>query len=209
MVLLGVVLVYPAATRIWREHTAQRAEQRNFVLASELDQSAIVRGFLLNEQKKALLCSPSGVCPEEPIYFDRMSAVLRTVDSPESPNKYELRAADTGYRLINRADQSLPVPLQELLDRSKHVQTHNPNPMLSGIIYVDEPSELPRLGESDSCTESFSPRLVRIGQAAIHQPGNLAIALVAITYCDGSGGFRIAKFERDKQGWHVVSEQRV
>lgn len=200
------VLIYPLAKGSWAKHQDRRIPDRDYVIASDADQRMIVRSLLINEINKPPLCGPSGECPKEPIYFDWLSATLRSSDPSKTLAKYEVVTIRPQGSLVNRWDKSLPVGLQELLDHISQTQTHNANPMLPGVVYVADPKDLPVLGESGSCEKSISPRLVRISKAALQESEGLALVLIAITFCDGSGSPRVAKLKRDGAEWRVLED---
>ena len=199
-------LVYPLAKGSWADFQARRAQDRDFVIASDSDQAAIVRSLLLNEMAKPPLCSPSQDCPKQPIYFDRLSATLRSTGDHEPWAKYEIRTVRPDGSLVNRGDNSLPIPLQELLDQISQRQTYNADPMLSGVVYVAAPEYLPVFGEPDSCDKSIDSRLVRISNAAVQESTGIALALIARTFCDGTGVPRVATLQRDGAGWRVLQD---
>ena len=207
-VLAGCLLAYPLALGFWAELQARHAQERDFVAASDSDQDMIVRSLLINEINKPPLCSPSVKCTKEPMYFDRLSATLRSADHGGPWSKYEVMTIRPDGSLVDRGDSSRPIPLQELLDRLSQVQTYNANPMLPGVIYARNPEELPLLGEPDSCSDSssISPRLVRIGRAAVQESKGLALVLIARTFCDGGGVPRVAELHRDRSEWRVISD---
>jgi len=205
----GAVMVtggffYPQAKRSWHELQARRAQGREFVSASESDQRMIVRSLLLNELGKPPLCGPSGDCPKEPIFFDRLSATLRSADYEGPEAKYTFFTIRPEGSLANDSDDSWPAPLKALLDNLSQRQTYNADPMLSGVTYVGRAEDLPVLGEPDSCDKLVSPRLVRISRAAIQNSEGLALVLVATTFCDGSGVPGMASLRRDGPGWRVL-----
>ena len=199
-------LAYPLGVGVWNDLQKQRAQEREFVIASDYDQRKIVRSLLIKEMQKPPLCAPSGICPEEPIYLDRFAAVLRSADDPEPWRKYETRSLGRDGALVNRGDVSVPLPLQELLDRVTQVQTYNADPMLPGLTYVSDAESLPSLGEPDSCSESMSPRLVRVSSAAVQKSAGAAIVLVARRWCDGSGSHRVTRLKREGSDWRVMED---
>ena len=207
-VMATCLLAYPLVLSFWTELQARRAQERDFVAASDSDQDMIVRSLLINETNKPPLCSPSVDCTKEPMYFDRLSATLRSADHGGPWSKYEMMTIRPQGSLVNRGDSSRPIPLQELLDRLSQTQTYNANPMLPGVIYVRNPEELPVLGEPDSCRDSssISPRLVRISRAAVQESKGLALVVIARTFCDGGGVPRVAELHRDGSEWRVVSD---
>lgn len=202
------LLAYPLVSNSWIELKTQRDQERDFVAASESDQSKIVRSLLINEINRPPLCSPSVSCTKEPMYFDRLSATLRSAEYGGPWNKYEVMTIRRQGSLVDRGDSSRPIPLQELLDRLSQAQTYNADPMLPSVIYARDPEELPVLGEPSSCSDSssISPRLVRIGRAAVQESKGLALVLIARTFCDGRGVPRVAELRRDGSEWRVVSD---
>ena len=206
--MVAAALFYPFAVGYWADFQAQRAQDRDFVIASDADQRMIVRSLLIDEIGKPPLCSPDGDCPKEPIYFDRLSATLRSLDPDLIGAKYEVVLVRPYDSLVNRGDASLPLRLKELLDEISQGQTYNADPRLPGIVYVVDPEDLPLLGEPGSCGPPVSPRLVRISRAAVQESEDIAIVLIARTYCDGSGSPDVAVLRRNGVEWRVVTLAR-
>ena len=206
--LLSLVLAYPLIKNRWEKNLEQQRHRRDFHHASELDQKAIMRGYLENELELPPLCSPSGECPREAIYFDQLSAVLHSVDSEVPPHKYEVRALDREDTIAELAPPLLPRPLLTVLGQSTRVQSLNSDPKVPGIIYVGEPSGMPIFGSSGSCSNSAIPRLIRMSRAAVSRPADTAVAFITTTYCDGSPGMRIKKFRRNGNTWSVAADHR-
>ena len=187
----------------------RRAMEADFVSASPLDQQQIARSFLLKEIAKPPLCSPDGLCPEEPLYFDRHSAVHRSLSDPAPWLPYELRAVEPLEPLVNPGDWSLPLPLRELLERTVQVPTENDDPMLPNVMYVADQGHLPQLGSHEDrgiCTDRYSPRLVRVSRAAVQESAGLAVALVTTSYCGGGSWVRVATFKREAAGWRALKD---
>lgn len=206
--MVSAALLYPLVVGYWADLQAQRAQDRDFVIASESDQQMIVRSLLIEETGKSPRCSPDGDCPNEPIYFDRLSATLRSLDPDRIGAKYEVVLVRPYDSLVNWGDASLPLQLQELLDEISQSQTYNADPRLPRIVYVTHPEDLPALGEPGSCGPRVSPRLVRISRAAVQESEDIAIALIARTYCDGSGSPRVAALRRNGAEWRVITFAR-
>ena len=206
-IVVAGLFVYPLAMDSWAELQAEHAQERDFVAASDSEQAMIVRSLLTDELRKPPLCSPSERnCSKEPMYFDRVSATLRSMDHGGPWDKYEVATIRPQGSLVNRGDSSRPVRLQELLDHLSQTQTYNVDPELPDVIYVSSAEKLPVLGESESCRGSISPRLVRISRAAVQESTGMALALVARTFCDGSGVPRVAELQRDGTRWRVVAD---
>ena len=202
-------LIYPLVMNFWTELQAERAQERDIVAASDSDQAMIVRSLLTNELEKPPLCSPSEPnCLKEPMYFDRVSATLRSIDHGGRWRRYEVATIRPQGSLVNLGDPSRPIPLQELIDRLSQTETYNMDPALPGVIYVSSAEDLPVLGEPESCRASTSlgPRLVRISRAAVQESKGLALALIARTFCDGSGVPRVAELQRDGTKWRVIAD---
>lgn len=203
------VIGYPLAVDFYVAKKRDRAESRSFVVASPTDQKMIVRGILLAEQAQPPLCNPTdGTCPEEPIYLDRRSAVMRSFDDPAPWMEYELRSIGREQSLIDRGDGSTPPQLLELLGRLVQDQTETVDPDLAGMTYVAHATALPDLGGNESqgsCTDRIRPRLIRVSRAAVHQPEKIAIAYVTTTYCGGGSWGRIVKLERSDTGWRLLT----
>lgn len=204
--VVSAALVYPLAKGYWTELHARRLQGRDFVIANDSDQGAIVRSLLISEKEKPPLCGPFGNCPKEPIYFDRLSATLRSVDFDGIWATYEVRTVRPQGSLVNRGDNSLPLRLQELLDQITQGQTYNADPMLPGIVYVATPQDLPVLGEPDSCGASINPRLLRVSRAAVQESEGLALVLIARTFCDRSGSTEVAKLQRRGAEWRRLED---
>ena len=194
-------LLYPLAAHRW----AEMAEARKFIVASDSTQTEIVRSYLYHELKQRPLASISTYALE-PIFFDRRSAVLRPIDASEPWEEFEIRSANRKGALVDRANTSIPVPLQELLDRTTLSQEYNSDPHVPGVVYVDARHNLPVLGLSEICTETSRPRIIRISRSVVHEPGDLAIALVGFTFCDRSTGMQVIKFTRDGAKWRVLED---
>jgi hypothetical protein len=197
-------LGYPLAAHRWKE----MSEARDFTSANESTQTAIVRSYLQHELRHTPMTSPTGTHALEPIFFDRRSAVLRPLDAPEPWDEYEVRSADRKGELVNPADTSIPVRLQELLDRTTLSQGYNSDPNTPGVTYVATPRSLPLLGARETCNDTLRPRLIRISKAVVYEPGDLAIALIATTFCDRSTGMRVVSFTRDGAKWRVLEDRR-
>ena len=162
-----------------------------------------MRSLLISEIGRSPLCSPSGDCPKEPVYVDRLSATLRTLDSDQTWAKHERALVRPYDSLVNWGDASTPLRLRELLDQISQIQTYNADPRLPGIVYVTNPEDLPSLGEPGSCGPPVSPRLVRISRAAVQESDDVAVVLIARTFCDGSGSARVTKLRRHGAEWRV------
>lgn len=202
--LLAAAVVYPLAVSHFADLRAQRAERRDFVVASETDQRLIVRSILAREIDDKSLCEPGRSCPRHPVYFDRQSAVLLSTDDPEAYQPYELRTVGTYDLLADRTDPSTPLALRELLGRLARSRAYNSDPRQQHVTYAEDPKELPVLGEAESCEASNHARLVRTSSAAVQNSEGLALVLVATTFCDGSGSWRVAELERKGLEWMVV-----
>lgn len=217
--VFALVLLSPWALRHLGDLAGEMNEQWQVVGATEADQQGIVRSYLGKEIQRPPVCDPSGGCPAEPVYFDRASAVLLDVDSPEPWRRHEFRTDEPEARVIelDRYGRSsrdpytgmvvyaepAPLSLQKRLAELVQVRIYHADPMLPGLIFVDEPGALPMLGPG-GCSPQLSPRLVRISRAAVHKTEDLAIALAAITFCDGSGHLSVVAFRRGATGWQSI-----
>ena len=198
-------LMYPVIKVFWSDFQEKRAIDRDFVLATESEQVMIVRSYLERQLKDEALCGIGG-CPPKSLYFDRSAAVLLPIESPEPWEKFETRSAFSDRSLFDRPFTTVPIPLQELLDESTKYRSENVDPRIPGIVYVDDPENLPELGDREICRSGT--RLVRISRAAIHQPGDMAVALIETTYCDKSQGTYVAQFKRSGNEWSEEIVQR-
>lgn len=204
-ILVAGVVLYPLGKSRWNELKASRADERDFVPASDSDQAVIVRTLLKSLLKNRQCLPMEQECPSHPIYFDRVSATLRSMDQGESWSKYEVVTIRPEGSLFKRGDHWRPLPLQELLDNLSQIQTYNTDPALPGIIFVDSTDELQSLGEHGECNESLNPKLVRISRAAVQESAGIALALMSKTWCDGSGALEVAELRRDETRWRVIS----
>lgn len=202
--LVALVLVWPLLLGAWADFQRERAAQREFVAASDAVQQAIVRSYLECEMRQPPLCNPqTGACPKALLYFDSRSAVLASSDSGEPWDRYEYRVlnAEREGALVDRADTSAPVALQETLDKLTREVTRNANPLLPGVTYVDAAEKMPILGLPGSCGDVESPKLVRMSRAVVQVSEGFAIALVAVAYCDASVAHHVAKFQQRDGVW--------
>jgi len=197
--LLAGVVAYPLAWDSWQ---SQRLQEREFVAADDLDQQAIVRALLIRERDRA--CPTAATCPPPLIHFDRRAATLRPIGAPCAWAAYEIRTLAPEEALRDNGDASLPPPLDELLRRLVQRTEVNADPALPGIVYVTEPARLPALGTPRACYGPRLPMLLRISRAALQVSQGVALALVAPTYCDGSGRMRVARLQRTGKQWQVV-----
>lgn len=197
--LLAVAgMSYPAARSFWSDVQARRAIERDFVLATDQEQKRIVRSFLDGQLHDTAFCGAGG-CRHGKIHFDRSAAVLLPIDSDEPWERYEVRSALVDRSLFDGVFTTVPIPLQNLLDASTLHRTENADPLVEGIVYVDDPEDLPDLGDDEACRSGL--RLVRISRAAVHQPEGMAVALIHMTYCDLSVGSHVARFRRSGDEW--------
>jgi hypothetical protein len=208
-IALAVGLGFSLALDAWAMLEQHWLRERHFAAASELDQRAIVGSLLVEETAKPPLCSPTGRCPEEPIYFDQLSATLRFSDVRGPSFKYDVVTVRSGGALMDRADTSVPIPLQDLLDNLSRVPTRNADPMMSRVTYVRDSEGFTLDAGPGGCSDVRQPRLIRVGRAAVQEPEGLALALVITTYCDQSFGVRVAKLRRDGAAWHVLASDQA
>ena len=205
--LIGSALVLPFALDYWTAWEARRALERDFIAASESDQQLIVVSLLKSEMRAPLLCGPVRPCPDEPIYFDRRSAVLFSLDDPEPQDPYEPRLVQRQEYPFHTWENPEPLPLQQLLDRLVQTRIEHADPGLPGLIYVHQSNDLPKLGLHGICTPRSNPRLLRISAAAVQQSQGLALVLVSRTFCDGSTGSIVVRLKRAGAEWLVVERR--
>ncbi len=200
--LISVALVLPLVVGWWSERVAMNG----FVLADSQTQERIVQSYLRNLESEPPLCSPSGECIRYKTYFDKMSAQLLPVETEKLPDQFVALTMGEAT-LVDRANPQIPIPLQELLQRSVVLQTHNVDPRVPGITYVSAPQERPPLGTQEACSASPTARLVRISRAAVHIATNQAVSLVLVFYCGGNPGISVVRFVRQNTDWRVAERQ--
>ncbi|TAA43539.1 hypothetical protein [Pseudoxanthomonas winnipegensis] len=136
-------------------------------------------------------------------YFDRSSALLRTVGAPGPDEPYELQAIRPGGGLVSREFTSAPIALQELLDHLVQEKSFNEDPKIDGLIYVHDNHALPVLGPTRCASDRQGIRLFRVSRAAVQQSTGIALVFVTTTFCDGKPGLKVARLKRVQASWEV------
>ncbi|GAA4861348.1 hypothetical protein [Luteimonas vadosa] len=195
---VALALVAPLVVA-WK---SDRDFKNSFVLADPTTQNLIVRAYLSQLDQQVTWCPENEGCSDFTTYFDRHAAQLLPISTPEPIDEYTILTArdDT---LIDRSNLDIPLPLQQLLQRSVDDVTYNSDPQVPGVIYIPAPEDRPALREPKSCSSLPYARLVKMSRAAVSLTTNQAVSLVQTFYCDWEPGMHVVRFVHGASGWRV------
>ncbi len=205
LLVAGITVVWPLLTH----HARKREELRSFQVADDPTQADIVRAYFEHELHRPPDAVVAGAPAGQPLYFDRKSAALCSLEHPIPCDRIEFLSAEREGALVDAADITVPLELQRLLDRIASQRTYNVDPHVAGVTTVatadqKEFVEACLRHPPGSPGHPEVPRLVRISRAAVHASHGQAIAMVLHRYCDRSSGISVVKFHRQGTKWAVA-----